>query len=608
MKYESLIKTEFAKLGYSPREIQLKVINETLEAFIEDGKRYAVINVSTGGGKSLIAFVIHCCLKKLLFEISENEEGFKKYELNELGENIMQLDEVSATSAIYMHTNSLIDQYAKSFTNKKPNNFTVKGAANYDCMLSIGESAESCCYRMLKKKNDKINEAKIKTCETLCHYKKTVKNFFMGGRDIIFSNYSIMLSYALSFPAPVCNKMLSVYDEAQLLNDTCASHLKITISSYYIDEDIKKLEDFQDISFKSERESLSLISYALKKEMIDKPNIPQLLKVLISLYSQIFAKYEKISELAFTLHFEDESKKLKKLGSYFQKKVTLLTEFFLIKYECELEISTELKKVRDGKKFKEIENFQIIIHPIFMKEFFNKFKNKFSNFYLFMSGTINKEFVMKTTGIKDEELIFIKSGPVFDVANKKLNFLNLDRYNQNSLKDNKVIDKAIDYIIKILNFNDKEKGIIQTPSFVISNTIFEKIKNRCKSHKIFIHTPGEPVTRQLELFKECKESAVFISPSLFEGIDLADELSRFQILFKAPYPSLGDARMKYILEHHKDFYQMITINKIIQSFGRSVRNEKDWSQIYCFDSMIFNLFNEPYNTWRDEFQVKKLNS
>jgi hypothetical protein len=38
--------------------------------------------------------------------------------------------------------------------------------------------------------------------------------------------------------------MLSVYDEAQLLNDTCASHLKITISSYYIDEDIKKLEDW----------------------------------------------------------------------------------------------------------------------------------------------------------------------------------------------------------------------------------------------------------------------------------------------------------------------------------------------------------------------------
>jgi ATP-dependent DNA helicase DinG len=33
---------------------------------------------------------------------------------------------------------------------------------------------------------------------------------------------------------------------------------------------------------------------------------------------------------------------------------------------------------------------------------------------------------------------------------------------------------------------------------------------------------------------------VLISPSLYTGLDLKDDLSRFQIIVKVPYPDLGE--------------------------------------------------------------------
>ena len=41
-----------------------------------------------------------------------------------------------------------------------------------------------------------------------------------------------------------------------------------------------------------------------------------------------------------------------------------------------------------------------------------------------------------------------------------------------------------------------------------------------------------------------KDPTILVSPSLMEGIDLVDDLSRFQIIVKVPYASLGDKHVK----------------------------------------------------------------
>jgi ATP-dependent DNA helicase DinG len=117
------------------------------------------------------------------------------------------------------------------------------------------------------------------------------------------------------------------------------------------------------------------------------------------------------------------------------------------------------------------------------------------------------------------------------------------------------------------------------------------------------HIQGIHLKNFLSEHKTKQYATVLMSPSLFEGIDLPNNESRFQIFVKAPYPSLGDKRIKYIFEKYPDIYERITLYKIIQGFGRSTRNKDDHSITYALDSNISRLFYGQSNHWIDEFFI-----
>ena len=73
------------------------------------------------------------------------------------------------------------------------------------------------------------------------------------------------------------------------------------------------------------------------------------------------------------------------------------------------------------------------------------------------------------------------------------------------------------------------------------------------------------------------EDIILVSPRITEGVDLHDDLSRFQFFPKVPYPYLGDAWIKGKLERDPDWYSRETIIKLVQGAGRSIRSEDDWA-------------------------------
>jgi Rad3-related DNA helicase len=77
---------------------------------------------------------------------------------------------------------------------------------------------------------------------------------------------------------------------------------------------------------------------------------------------------------------------------------------------------------------------------------------------------------------------------------------------------------------------------------------------------------------------------VLLSPSMTEGIDLKEDLSRFQVICKVPYPYLGDKLIKKKMHKWKWWYSFQTAKTIIQSAGRSVRSVDDKAVTYVFDS------------------------
>ena len=76
---------------------------------------------------------------------------------------------------------------------------------------------------------------------------------------------------------------------------------------------------------------------------------------------------------------------------------------------------------------------------------------------------------------------------------------------------------------------------------------------------------------------------VLFSPAMIEGIDLADDLSRFQVIVKVPYPVHKNpyvaARMR-----EKGWYEWQTAMRLIQATGRSVRSADDFAETYIVDS------------------------
>jgi Rad3-related DNA helicase len=91
---------------------------------------------------------------------------------------------------------------------------------------------------------------------------------------------------------------------------------------------------------------------------------------------------------------------------------------------------------------------------------------------------------------------------------------------------------------------------------------------------------------------------------MFEGVDLPGNLSRFQVIVKAPYPSLADKRMKFILDKYQSLYNLIATMKLVQGAGRSVRSADDYAVTYCLDQNAQRLFSSSQNIWKDEFNLR----
>jgi Rad3-related DNA helicase len=82
-----------------------------------------------------------------------------------------------------------------------------------------------------------------------------------------------------------------------------------------------------------------------------------------------------------------------------------------------------------------------------------------------------------------------------------------------------------------------------------------------------------------------------------EGVDLRDDLSRFQVIMKVPYPFLGDPLIKRKMDINATWYPYQTTKILCQMLGRSIRNEFDNANTYILDSG----FNDFYKRNRKLF-------
>ncbi|MDG6949628.1 MAG: ATP-dependent DNA helicase [Nitrososphaerota archaeon] len=201
---------------------------------------------------------------------------------------------------------------------------------------------------------------------------------------------------------------------------------------------------------------------------------------------------------------------------------------------------------------------------------------------LLMSATVfSKEVFCRALGIPEDEATFVSvEGSAFPVENRPIHALNAAQLSRTTMEASMgAIAEAVD---EVMSRHAGERGIIHTTSYQQTRYIMDHVSEHNRARL----SSTENVSSRSALLRAHgdRDESVLISPSLYQGVDLKDDLSRFQILVKVPFPDLSERRTRVKLEKDPGWYDWQTALRLVQTYGRSVRSEADHAVTYVLDS------------------------
>lgn len=201
---------------------------------------------------------------------------------------------------------------------------------------------------------------------------------------------------------------------------------------------------------------------------------------------------------------------------------------------------------------------------------------------LLMSATIlGKEAFCSMLGFDPANVKFISVDSDFPLENRPIYPLNVGQLNARNKEA--MLPKFASVVERIMNMHSSEKGIIHTTSY--EQLKYIKATLSVENRRRLLET-GDAYTREelIEEHSRTSKPTVLISPSLHTGLDLAGDLSRFQVIFKMPYPDLSDRVVEAKKNRNPYWYNWQTCIRVVQAYGRSIRSKDDWAKTYILDS------------------------
>jgi ATP-dependent DNA helicase DinG len=233
---------------------------------------------------------------------------------------------------------------------------------------------------------------------------------------------------------------------------------------------------------------------------------------------------------------------------------------------------------------------KVLVTPIDVSPYFKNILDT-GSISLFMSATIlSKDYLCKIGGLKTDQVKFIRvQESNFPVKNRPIYLMNIAWLNAKTM--NQSLPAIANAVNNIMSIHKNEKGIIHTTSYSQLRFIKENIS---KENAIRLIETGSKFDRNETLQRHYKSSkpTVLISPSLYLGVDLKDDLSRFQIIVKIPYADLTDRKVSVMKQRDPNWYTWNTVLRLVQAYGRSIRSKDDFAHTYILDSSISYLLKQ----------------
>lgn len=532
------------------RKEQADAIEFAINSY-ESGKRFVVLELGTGVGKSAIGITISRYMEAHGTPIRD-QNG-----------DLMTGSYVITTQKI------LQEQYLRDFgggPNKTCLVRSIKSSSNYQCSFYPDQScAES--RRILSKLAKHLNGTEFqKQCKTQCPYGLEKQEFIDS--SISVTNFSYFLAETM-YAGKLEPRALLVVDEAHNTESELGKFIEVTFSEKFA-RDVLKCK---------------------MPRSLDQESVYDWIK---KTYVRSASKYMK-----------DLEKSLAKLSGDIEGYGTFSKQYEMLdKHVCKINRFLEVYKPdnwvmnvsyppldnkKAGKKF---EFKPIDVSPYSHDVFF-----KHGGRVLLMSATIvNKDIFCESLGIKPDEVSYLNISSPFPIENRPIHFLPVGSMSKNSI--DQTLPAMAEAVKMLLEKHENDKGIIHCSNYRVAKYINESLQ----SSRILLHDSTNR-DQMLKLHLESKDPTVLLSPSMMEGVDLFDDHSRFQIICKVPFPYLGDLVIQKRMEKNRFWYPYMTAKSVIQSLGRSIRNEKDHAVSYILDEDWNRFYRMNKNMFPHDFVV-----
>ena len=521
------------------RDQQQEAIDFALDS-IAGGKKFVIIEAGTGVGKSAIGLTI------------------SRYVYNSLASN-------KDPGAYFLTTQKILqEQYVSDFGGFSGPMKSIKSSSNYTCNFNKKTS----CGESLRALKTAEKESRFwKSCTFNCVY-RNAKESFLNSKESV-TNFPYFLAET-QYAGKITPRQVLIIDEAHNVDNELSKFVEVTLSE-------KFCTSFLGFSIPENMTQLQYINWITDTYV---PTISSKLKHL----EKMMEKYIGLREKIKSGEFSNVAKKFEMLDKHVCK-----VRRFLELYDKD---NWVLNKIDEDQR----SSRKIQFKPIDIAPYAPDMLYSYGDVVIMMSATIlDRDAFCECAGIPKQEAAFISLPSPFPIENRPIVYSGIGKMNASSIND--TLPRMAMAVKEILKQHNNEKGIIHCHSYKIAHFL----KNNIRSSRLLIHGSHNR-DMILEKHKRSKKPTVLISPSMSEGVDLKDDLSRFQIVCKVPYPYLGDKLVKKKMNKWRWWYALQTAKAIVQSVGRSVRSNEDSAVTYILDSDFERFFNSNSSLFPQEFR------
>jgi len=530
------------------RPEQKKAIEFAIDAY-ESGKKHVLLEMGTGTGKSATGITIARYMEAHAPSI-KNEDG------------------MPLTGAYVITTQKILqEQYMSDFGPQSGKGLlrTIKSSTNYKCKFYVDQTcAES--KRLLSKLGKQLNGTDFqKQCKNECTYSLEKQEFIDSAISI--TNFSYFLAET-TYAGKLEPRALLVVDECHNTETELGKFVEVTFSEKFARDALKckvpKLDSQQAV--------FDWVSTTYRKAA--NKYVKELEKNLV-----------KMSDA--TQGYGDYSKQYEMLEKHTAKIDQFIEVYKSDNWVMNITYPSEGSK-RGARKFE--------FKPIDVSLYSDKVFFRNGARVLMMSATVvDKDVFCASVGLDPNDVSYLRIPSPFPVENRPIHCLSVGSMSKDNI--DKTLPIMVEVVKMLLEKHPKDKGIIHSANYKVAKYLQENLG----SSRILVHDSSNR-DAVLKKHLESNEPTVLLSPSMMEGVDLADEASRFQILCKVPFPYLGDLVVKKRMERNKMWYPYMTAKSIIQSFGRSIRNERDHAISYILDTDWDRFYLRNRDMFPEEFR------